>query len=78
MPFSVELARPMAQPPAQEVKRNVCVLRGLTQLHAYPRRPTANQYAGAPRTTVKSTQQFAAETIIAIASEEESVWFLNS
>jgi hypothetical protein len=79
MPFSVELARPMAQPPAQEVKRNVCVLRGITQLHAYPIGPGATQSAIAPRTSVlQSTQRFAAETVVTIASEEELVLCLNS
>ncbi|NIM82526.1 MAG: hypothetical protein GTO20_27390 [Candidatus Aminicenantes bacterium] len=75
----MELARPMEQAPAQEVKPNVCVLRGLTQLHAYPRGPTANQNASASRTTVLQTpQRFAAETVVAIASEEELVRCLNS
>ncbi len=79
MPFSVELARPMAQPPAQEVKRNVCVLRGITQLHAYPIGPGANQSAIAIRTGVlQSTQRFAAETVFAIDSEKELVRCLNS
>lgn len=69
MPFSV----------AAPLLPTVCVFRGLTRLHAYPRGQTAHQNASASRTIVlQTTQRFAAEAVVVIASEEELLRCLNS